>query len=246
LSKNLIPKHVAIIMDGNGRWAKKRLLPRPAGHKAGLKAAKIIVEAAAEQGVEYLTLFVFSSENWRRPPIEVEAILKTFVSVLTSDIDKLHRNNLKLKVVGDITSFPETIQKAIAHAESLTAQNTGMTVILAANYGGLWDITQASKQLIRKVMRNELSIDEITESHFAQCLSTNTIPNPDLFIRTSGEQRLSNFYLWQLSYSELYFTSTAWPDFNKAEFQKALDFYAGRERRYGYASEQLEEKHVKV
>jgi len=236
-----LPKHVAIIMDGNGRWAKKRFLPRPAGHKAGIKSARKVVEAAAKSGIEVLTLFVFSSENWRRPPVEVDSILQLFLKALTDDIVQLHKNNIRLKVIGDVTSFPESIQKAINSAQTLTQNNTGLTLVLAANYGGLWDITQAVKCIARQVQNGDMHAEQIDETVIKANLITNDLPDPDLFIRTSGEQRISNFYLWQLSYAELYFTDTPWPDFDDVAFNKALIHYAERERRYGFTSEQLGE-----
>lgn len=236
-----LPKHVAIIMDGNGRWAKKRFLPRPAGHKAGIKSARKVIEAAAKAGLEVLTLFVFSSENWKRPPLEVDSILQLFLKALTDDITKLHNNNIKLKIIGDMSGFPESIQKAIIAAEALTSNNTGMTLVLAANYGGIWDITQATKKIANQVQAKLLLPEQITDSLIASNLVTGDLPTPDLFIRTSGEQRISNFYLWQLSYAELYFTDLPWPEFDDVALQKALSHYAERERRYGVTSEQLGE-----
>lgn len=236
-----LPKHVAIIMDGNGRWAKKRFLPRPAGHKAGIKSARKVIESAAKAGLNVLTLFVFSSENWKRPPLEVDSILQLFLKALTDDINKLHENNIKLKIIGEISGFPASIQKAITSAETLTHNNTGMTLVLAANYGGIWDITQAAKKIAIQVQSKLLSPDQITENLLASNLVTGDLPAPDLFIRTSGEQRISNFYLWQLSYAELYFTDLPWPEFDDVAFQKALSYYAKRERRYGVTSEQLGE-----
>jgi len=239
--KKTLPTHVAIIMDGNGRWAKKQLLPRPQGHKAGVESARTIIETAAKSGIKYLTLFVFSSENWQRPALEVDTILKLFLLSLTNDTKKLHQNNIRLKIIGNLTDFPKKIQEAIISAEKLTENNTGMTLILAANYGGIWDITQATQKIAAQVLNGQLKVEEITSTTIDDHLVTKNIPQPDLFIRTSGEQRISNFYLWQLSYSELYFTPVSWPDFSEKEFLAALDFYANRERRYGYTSEQLGE-----
>jgi undecaprenyl diphosphate synthase len=236
-----VPKHVAIIMDGNGRWAKKRFLPRPAGHKIGVESAKKVIEAAARAQIDVLTLFVFSPENWRRPRVEINTILQLFLRALTEDIHKLHQNNIKLRVIGNIAEFPLKLQEAIHAAEKLTANNTGLTLVLAANYGGLWDLTQAMQVIAKKIAAQILTPEDITQTLIHQHLVTHDLPDPDLFIRTSGEQRISNFYLWQLSYSELYFTQTSWPDFDEGEFQKALDYFANRERRYGYTSEQLGE-----
>lgn len=235
-----LPQHVAVIMDGNGRWAKRRFLPRPAGHKAGIKTARAIIETAATLGIKVLTLFVFSSENWRRPKLEIDTILQLFLNALTDDIKRLHENNIRLKIIGDITKFPTKIQQAIADAQSLTQNNQGMTLVLAANYGGIWDLTQAMQTLAQKIQQGELTAEAVTSSSIANHLTTAGLPDPDLFIRTSGEQRLSNFYLWQLSYAELYFTEVPWPEFTAEEFQKALTYYKERERRYGYTSEQIE------
>lgn len=240
--KENLPKHIAIIMDGNGRWAKKRFLPRTAGHHSGIKTARRIIEKAVEKGIQVLTLFVFSSENWRRPKTEVDTILGLFLKALTEDIEKLHKNNVRFKVIGDYQQFPQPIQQAIHQAETLTANNTAMTLVLAANYGGIWDLTHAMQVIAQKVKENELQPEDISAQLISSHLSTANLPEPDLFIRTSGEQRISNFYLWQLSYAELYFTPVYWPDFNAEEFDKALDFFAQRERRYGTTGEQIMEQ----
>lgn len=226
-------------MDGNGRWAKKRFLPRPAGHKMGVESAKNIIEIAAKTGIRVLTLFVFSPENWRRPQSEINAIFQLFLRSLTEDIQKLHQNNIKLRIIGNIADFSDKIQHAIYQAETLTQNNTGMTLVLAANYGGLWDLTQAVQAIASKIKSGDINDTDITQETIRAHLTTADLPDPDLFIRTSGEQRISNFYLWQLSYSELYFTDVTWPDFNALEFNKALDYFANRERRYGHTSEQL-------
>lgn len=234
-----IPRHVAIIMDGNGRWAKHRHLPRIAGHKAGLKTARLIVEACIKKKIEVLTLFIFSSENWRRPEDEVSYLMNLFMTVLQRDAKKLHEQNVSLRIIGDRSRFDLRLQKQITKVEELTAKNTGLKLLLAANYGGQWDIIEATKSIAKDVETKQLPVDEITPEYFAKKLSFADCSDPDLFIRTSGEIRISNFMLWQLAYTELYFTPVYWPDFNEDEFEKALQFFANRERRFGYISEQL-------
>lgn len=234
------PHHIAIVMDGNGRWAKKRLLPRVAGHKAGISAVRRVVQCCLDHQIEYLTLFAFSSENWYRPPREVNDLISLFLLVLEKEVHKLHENGVRLKIIGDISKFNSQLQSAIISAENLTQANNKLNLIIAANYGGRWDITQASKAIAAAVMQKEIKLDEITPEIFAGYLSTANIRDPDLLIRTSGEQRISNFLLWQLSYSELFFSSVLWPDFSESHFQEALDFYASRERRYGHTSEQIQ------
>lgn len=238
---NKIPAHIAIIMDGNGRWAKQRFLPRMIGHREGYKAVQKTVRACGELGVKTLTLFAFSSENWRRPMPEVKGILKLFLFALKEEVKELHANNVKLKVIGDVQGFSAELQNAIYHAEELTANNTGLQLVIAANYGGQWDITQGARKLAAQVAAGELSLDAITPELFGTCLSTAEFTEPDLFIRTSGESRISNFLLWQLAYTELYFTNVLWPDFNEQHLADALAHYAGRERRFGYTGEQVEQ-----
>lgn len=241
----ILPRHVAIIMDGNGRWAKARCLPRVAGHKAGLEAARNIVEHSIKKNLEVLSLFVFSSENWRRPKDEVNYLMDLFVTMLQRDAKKLHEQNVQLRIIGDRSRFNDILQKHIAHVEKLTENNTGLKLLLAANYGGQWDITEAVRHVILDVQRGVLTADQLTMDMIQQRLSFADLPNPDLFIRTSGEMRISNFMLWQLAYAELYFTKTYWPDFDAIELDKALAFFATRERRFGFISEQLkEEKHA--
>ncbi|MFN7097420.1 MAG: polyprenyl diphosphate synthase [Gammaproteobacteria bacterium] len=234
------PRHVAIIMDGNGRWAKQRLLPRLAGHKAGIDTTRQIVEIAAKHHIEFLSLFTFSSENWKRPPEEVENILSLFLHALQYDAKSLHKNNVKLRIVGNTAAFSSKLQQSIADAESLTAQNTGLTLIVAANYGGQWDIFNAAQQLAKDVIDSKIMLDAITPAIFEQRLALSDIPHPDLFIRTGGEQRISNFFLWQLAYTELYFTDVYWPDFDENEFVKAINHFANRQRRFGLTGEQVE------
>jgi undecaprenyl diphosphate synthase len=234
-----IPRHVAIIMDGNGRWAKQRRLPRFAGHKRGVEAVRAVVRACAERGVRFLTLFAFSSENWRRPAEEVKVLMQLFRSALSSEVDKLHRNGIRLRVIGNLERFDPRMRALIAQAEQLTAGNSGLTLTIAANYGGRWDILQALARLLREQQAGALR--EIGEAQIAERLSMSYAPEPDLFIRTGGEQRVSNFLLWQLAYTELYFTETLWPDFDAAALDAAFASYASRERRFGRTSEQLEQ-----
>ena len=234
-----VPRHVAIIMDGNGRWAKQRHLPRFAGHKRGVEAVRAIVKACAERGVGYLTLFAFSSENWRRPADEVALLMQLFIGALENEVKKLHRNGIRLRVVGDTRRFDARIQALIAEGEQLTAGNTGLTLTIAANYGGRWDILQAVSRLTKE-NPSQLK-DEIREADLAPYLSMSYAPEPDLFIRTGGEQRVSNFLLWQLAYTELHFMDTLWPDFDAAALDGAFASYRKRERRFGRTSEQLEE-----
>ncbi len=238
---NKTPRHVAIIMDGNGRWAKARHLPRIMGHKEGLNAVRRVVKACAEVGVEVLTLFAFSSENWRRPEDEIKGLLGLFLLALQNEVKKLHAKNVQVRVIGDCVSFGPQIHASILQAEQLTAKNTGLKLIIAADYGGRWDIVQATKKIAEKVKAGVLSIDAITENVLTESLSLPNIPEPDLLIRSSGEQRLSNFMIWQMAYTELYFTETFWPDFDAQALQAAFAFYASRERRFGYTGEQIEQ-----
>ena len=228
-----IPRHVCVIMDGNGRWAKKRLLPRVMGHKRGLTALENLAARCAELGVEYLTVFAFSTENWRRPEDEVSFLMKLFLQALGGKVAKMHQNNLRLKVIGNRSRFPAAIVEGIEAAERLTAGNTGLTLTVAADYGGRWDILQAANRLIAEDKR------EITEDDLSRCLSLAEAPEPDLFIRTGGETRISNFMLWQMAYAEFYFTDALWPDFDAAEFDRAISSFRVRERRFGRTSEQL-------
>lgn len=239
--KRTLPRHVAIIMDGNGRWAERRHLPRYAGHRAGVKAVQTIVEACAVREIEVLTLFAFSSENWRRPQQEVGLLMELFLTTLRREVDRLHQRNVRLRFIGDRTAFPASIHKRIDAAEELTKDNTGLTLVIAVNYGGRWDITQAARRLARKVEAGELRADEITPQHLEAELSLHGLPEPDLFIRTGGEQRISNFLLWQLAYTELYFTDILWPDFDAQAFADALTSFAGRQRRFGLTGHQVEQ-----
>lgn len=234
-----VPRHIAVIMDGNGRWAKQRHLPRFAGHKRGVEAVRGSVQACAARGVKFLTLFAFSSENWRRPAEEVALLMQLFQLALTSEVEKLHRNGIRLRVVGDLSRFDARMRALIDKGERTTAGNTRLTLTVAANYGGRWDILQALARLLRE--RPEAAHGPIEEAQIAPYLTMSYAPEPDLFIRTGGEQRVSNFLLWQLAYTELYFTETLWPDFDDAALDAAIASYARRERRFGRTSEQLEE-----
>ncbi|OQW95843.1 MAG: di-trans,poly-cis-decaprenylcistransferase [Beggiatoa sp. IS2] len=235
-----LPRHVAIIMDGNGRWAKQRLLPRYAGHKAGVEAVRQVVSLCAECKIEVLTLFAFSSENWRRPPQEVSLLMELFMTALQREVSKLHKNNVRLRVIGERQAFADRLQQLIADAETLTQNNTGLNLIIAANYGGQWDILEAVKKLAMQVEQGILRAQDLSEEMLAHQLCLAELPEPDLFIRTGGEQRISNFLLWQLAYTELYFTPTLWPDFDKQAFIQALHSFAGRQRRFGRTGEQVE------
>jgi len=240
-----VPSHVAIIMDGNGRWARQRHLPRFAGHKRGVEAVRATVKSCAERGVGFLTLFAFSSENWRRPREEVALLMQLFIGALENEVQKLHRNGIRLKLIGDLSRFDPKIQALITEGERLTAANRGLTLTIAANYGGRWDILQALSRLARE--RPEAVAAGVTEQDLAPWLSMSYAPEPDLFIRTGGERRVSNFLLWQLAYSELHFTDTLWPDFDAAALEAAFASYRTRERRFGRISEQLEPaKHSKA
>jgi len=235
-----VPRHVAIIMDGNNRWAKKRLLPGVAGHKAGVDAVRAVIKTCAEAGVEVLTLFAFSSENWQRPADEVGALMELFFSALRREAKRLNENNISLRIIGDRSRFHPELQAAMREAESLTANGTAMLLQVAANYGGQWDITQAAQRLAREVQAGHLAADEITPELIQGCLSTGDQPMPDLCIRTGGEHRISNFLLWQLAYAELYFSDLYWPDFKHEAMRNALADFASRQRRFGKTSEQVE------
>ena len=230
-----IPRHVAIIMDGNGRWARKRLLPRVAGHRKGVEALRGVIRACGERGISHLTVFAFSSENWRRPVDEVSLLMELFMRALESEVAKLHENGIRFRVIGDLTPFSERIRDLIQAAEALTANNDRLTFSVAANYGGRWDVLQAVKKLVKA----NLAADEIVEEDLTQHLCLADLPEPDLFIRTGGEQRISNFLLWQLAYTELYFTDALWPDFDTAALESAIASYQKRERRFGRTSEQI-------
>jgi len=234
-----VPRHVAIVMDGNGRWAEKRNKHRTFGHKAGVDAVRASVSYARKTGIESLTLFAFSSENWKRPKDEISILMELFSLVLKSEVKKLHKNNIKLKVIGDINGFDTKLRKKIADAENLTSHNTALTLNIAANYGGRWDIVQATKSIAQRVHDKKINVDEITEQTIESHLSTTGLPQLDLLIRTGGDHRLSNFLLWQCAYAEFYFSESLWPDFDQSMFQSAVDDYAQRQRRFGQTGEQI-------
>lgn len=236
------PKHIAIIMDGNGRWAKRQHLPRVMGHRAGLEVVRKIAKYCGEKGVEYLTLFAFSSENWRRPQDEVNHLMDLFLNALEKEAKRLHKNNIQLRIIGDQAKFSPALRERIIAVQALTANNNGLKLIIAADYGGRWDIIQAVQQIAEQVKGHDLAISEIDETLMNKFLSTADLPEPDLFIRTGGEQRISNFLLWQLAYTELFFTDVLWPDFSEAMLETALDFYSQRQRRFGQTGEQIESK----
>jgi undecaprenyl diphosphate synthase len=231
-----VPRHIAIIMDGNGRWARQRLLPRVAGHRRGVETVRDVIRSCIAQGVEYLTLFAFSSENWRRPADEVGFLMQLFLRALENEVAKLHENGIRFRVIGDLSRFEGRIVQLIRDAEGLTAGNTRLTLTIAANYGGRWDIAQAVQKMLQARPESALGFapEELTPH-----LSMAYAPEPDLFIRTGGEQRISNFLLWQLAYSELYFSGALWPDFDATAFDAAIDWYRRRERRFGRTSEQV-------
>jgi undecaprenyl diphosphate synthase len=236
-----LPRHVAIIMDGNGRWATQRGQLRQAGHKAGVRPVRMCIEQCARRGIDALTLFAFSSENWGRPSEEVGALMNLFVQAMDDEFDELHRNGVKLRIIGDRHAFPVRVQNRLAEAQTRTAANTGLQLQVAMGYGGRWDITQAARALAARCASGALRPADIDEAALAGELSLAGLPEPDLFIRTGGEQRISNFLLWNLAYTELYFCAALWPDFDEAGFAAALDWYAQRQRRYGLtaASEQI-------
>ncbi|MDH4055876.1 MAG: polyprenyl diphosphate synthase [Gammaproteobacteria bacterium] len=235
-----VPRHIAIIMDGNGRWANARGKPRRSGHRAGVKSVRASVETAAQRGVEFLTLFAFSSENWSRPDEEVSSLMSLFVEALRREVDELHRNNVKLKFVGALDELSPALKKKIAQSEEKTAGNTGLHLTVAVAYGGRWDIVQATRAIAGRVAASALRIDDIDDAEFASELALSGLPDPDLLIRTGGERRISNFLLWNLAYSELWFTDVLWPEFDATVFDEALFYYAGKQRRFGHTGDQVE------
>ncbi|SMN14769.1 Undecaprenyl diphosphate synthase [uncultured Candidatus Thioglobus sp.] len=232
-----IPKHIAIIMDGNGRWASKRNLPRIIGHQQGIKAVRTVVKACGVLGVNTLTLFAFSSENKNRSTEEVSLLFKLFLTVLKQEVKKLNKHNVRLKIIGDLSLFPNDVQKIAAEAQANLADNTGLTLVIAANYGGQWDITQAAKQATEAAIKGDINPEDITIDGFSKYLSLAGEPAVDLLIRSSGELRISNFLLWDVAYSEFYFTDTLWPDFDEAELNKAIESFNHRDRRFGARKE---------
>ncbi|MDN3682712.1 isoprenyl transferase [Vibrio tapetis subsp. quintayensis] len=236
-----LPKHIAIIMDGNGRWAKAQGKPRVFGHKAGVSAVRKTISAGTRLGIKAITLFAFSSENWRRPEDEVNLLMELFITVLSKEVKRLHKNNLQLRIIGDTTRFSSRLQKKIAEAEALTGNNTGMVLNVAANYGGKWDIAQAVKKIAAEAATGDLIVDDIDEDLITSYLAMADIPEVDLMIRTSGERRISNFILWQMAYAEMYFTEQYWPDFNEDSLAEAVAWFVSRERRFGCTGEQITE-----
>jgi undecaprenyl diphosphate synthase len=234
-----LPRHIAIIMDGNGRWAKQRKLPRFAGHKKGVDTVRDITRACSDLGVETLTLFAFSSENWNRPKEEVSHLMQLFLWAAKREVKKLHSENVRLSVIGELSTVDDKLCQVIEGAAELTKNNTGLRLVIALNYGGQWDILQATRRLAERVKAGELEAKEIDEEVFESVLSTFDLPKLDLLVRTSGECRISNFLIWQLAYSELYFTDVYWPDFTKQELEKAIQYFSERERRFGKISEQV-------
>ena len=233
-----LPRHVAIIMDGNGRWARKRLLPRVAGHRAGVTPVRMCIEQCVRQGIAALTLFAFSSENWARPPEEVGSLMGLFLDALDRELDELHGNGVRLRFIGERGNLSQSLQQRIAAAEARTATNHGLALQVAVSYGGRWDLLEAARRLAQRCAEGSMMAHDIDESALAAELSIADLPDPDLFIRTGGEQRISNFLLWNLAYTELYFTDQLWPDFDAAGFELALQWFAGRSRRFGLTGEQ--------
>lgn len=238
-SEQGLPRHIAVVMDGNGRWANKRHLPRIAGHKAGVNATRKIVENCAKARIESLTIFAFSSENWNRPEDEVSGLMALFITTISAEVKKLHKKNVCVRFIGDRSRFAEKLQKSINESELLTKDNTGLHLNIAANYGGRWDVVNACKSLAAQVENKDISISEIDEEIFSEYVSLSDQSAPDLFIRTGGERRISNFLIWQLSYTELYFVDTLWPDFSDEHFKEALSWFAGRQRRFGKTGQQV-------
>jgi undecaprenyl diphosphate synthase len=236
------PQHVAIIMDGNGRWAKQQGLPRIAGHQAGVDSVRRIIREAIALNLKVLSLFAFSSENWRRPVDEVEALLQLFLSSLQDEIQRLHEKQVRLRFIGDLSRFTPALQQTMADSIAKTQDNQGLILAIYVNYGGRWDLTHAMQQLAQQIETGRLSSADITEQRIESVLATHGLPDPDLLIRTSGEQRISNYFLWQLAYAELYFTSVFWPEFTVEHFREALSFYEKRTRRFGHTDEQIQKQ----
>nr|WP_028388318.1 isoprenyl transferase [Legionella fairfieldensis] len=237
----ILPQHIAIVMDGNGRWAQSRGLLRVEGHRAGINPVKTVIRCCLECQIPVLSLFAFSSENWSRPEKEVEFLMQLFIEALGKEVQELHQHGVRLRFTGNRITLPQQLCEQMQRAETLTASNNSLILNVVVNYGGKWDLVQATRTLIKQVCSGELALDAVDEAVLSQALSTYGLPDPDLFIRTSGEQRISNFFLWQLAYTELYFSEVPWPDFNATEFHKALANYSRRERRYGKTSQQLSE-----
>jgi undecaprenyl diphosphate synthase len=240
-SQQQLPRHIAIIMDGNGRWANRKHLPRYMGHREGVKAVRRVVEACRQRNIQALTLFAFSSENWRRPKAEVGLLMDLFVHTLKKEVNRLDRNGVRVRFIGDRSAFDEKLRAMMDSAERQTAQNDSMTLVIAVNYGGRWDLAQAARRMAQRVADGELAVADIDSDTLAGELCIADLPEPDLFIRTGGEQRISNYLLWQLAYTELYFTDLLWPDFDDRALQDALSSFAGRQRRFGQTGAQVEQ-----
>ncbi|NLG77843.1 MAG: di-trans,poly-cis-decaprenylcistransferase [Xanthomonadaceae bacterium] len=239
-SSDRLPRHIAVIMDGNGRWAAARALPRPAGHSMGVRSVRQIVENCAKRGVEVLTLFAFSSENWKRPKEEVSMLMSRFLEALDNEVEKLHENGIRLRFIGALEQLSEPLRLQMRAASELTANNRRMTLVVAVAYGGRWDLCQATKSIVSRCAAGELTVDEIDDATIARHLALADLPDPDLLIRTGGEQRISNFLLWNLAYTELYFCDVLWPDFGEAELAAAIEHYGRRQRRFGLTPSQAE------
>ena len=235
----LVPRHVAVVMDGNGRWAQARGKARIQGHRRGVETARQLTSLCGRAGIEYLTLFAFSSENWKRPPEEVGFLTRLLITSLENEISRLQENQIRLNVIGDFRPFGQKVNELIVRAHEQTSSNTAMTLTIALNYGGRWDLTEAVRKLVRACEERDITADDIDEATLSQALSTRNLPDPDLFIRTGGEIRLSNFLLWQLAYTELFFTDCLWPDFDEEQFERALDAYRSRQRRFGQTGDQV-------
>jgi undecaprenyl diphosphate synthase len=240
LDRNNLPRHIAVIMDGNGRWAKKRGAERIFGHKSAIKSVKEVTEACAELGVEFLTLYAFSTENWKRPKLEVDGLMRLLVSSLKKEINTLQENQVKLEAIGNLDNLPRVCQKELKEAVEITKYNTRMQLTLALSYSGRWEIINAVKQLAEKALQGQITLSDIDEEMLSSHLSTKGMPDPELLIRTSGEMRVSNYLLWQIAYTELFFTDVLWPDFRKEHLYQALMVYQSRERRFGRISEQVD------
>ncbi len=240
IDKDRLPKHIAIIMDGNGRWAKERGEDRVYGHHEGVLSVRDIVNSCAEVGIQYLTLYAFSTENWNRPKEEVDALMELLVNTIRKEVDELKKNNVRMHVIGNFKSLPEVCQRELNEAIDLTAENTGLNLILALSYSSRWEITEAAKKMAEDINEGKLKPEDVTDQLFSTYLNTSAFPDPELMIRTSGEHRISNFLLYQLAYAELYFTNVHWPEFRKQHLYEALHNYQQRERRFGKTSEQIQ------
>lgn len=240
MSQRAVPRHIAVIMDGNGRWAAKRALPRPAGHRMGVRAVKAVVEGCARLGVEVLTLFAFSSENWNRPREEVSMLMARFLEALDTEVDELHANGIRIRFIGHLQQLSSALRERIAQAEALTAANERMTLVIAVAYGGRWDIAAAARKLARRCVEGRMRVEEVDEATLGAEVALAGLPDPDLLIRTGGEQRISNFLLWNLAYTELYFCDTLWPDFGAPELDAAIEHFGRRQRRFGLTPAQVE------